>query len=51
MEINLSELLTSFNSILTEITAENNFVVMVTMQHKLSKPIVQQGSRNKFEHQ
>jgi hypothetical protein len=44
MEINLSELvLSSFNSIqfnLTEFTAVNNLVAMVTMEHKHSKPTV-----------
>jgi hypothetical protein len=44
MELNLSELtLTSFNSNhlnLTEFTAVNNLVAMVTMEHKQSKSTV-----------
>jgi hypothetical protein len=44
MKINLSELIwTSFKSIelnLTEFTAVNNLVAMVTMEPKQSKPIV-----------
>jgi hypothetical protein len=44
MEINLSELsLTSFYLVylnLTEFTAVNNLVAMVTMEHKQSKPTV-----------
>jgi hypothetical protein len=42
MEINLSTLIHSiqFNLNLTEITAVNNLVVMVTMEHKQSKPTV-----------
>jgi hypothetical protein len=42
MELNLSEFtLTSFNEIylnLSEFTAVNNLVAMVTMEHKKSKP-------------
>jgi hypothetical protein len=53
MELNLSELtLTSFSSIrlnLTEFTVLNNLVVMVTIEHKQSKPRVQQVSPNKSE--
>jgi hypothetical protein len=44
MELNLSELtLTSFNSTrqnLTEFTAVNNLVAMVTVEHKQSKATV-----------
>jgi hypothetical protein len=44
MELNLSEVtLTSFNSIelnLTEFTAVNHLVSMVTMEYKQSKPTV-----------
>jgi hypothetical protein len=42
MEINLSTLIHSiqFNLNLTEITAVKNLVVMVTMEHKQSKPTV-----------
>jgi hypothetical protein len=44
MKINLSELtLISFNLMLlnlTEFTAVNNLVAMVTMEHKQSKPTV-----------
>jgi hypothetical protein len=45
---------TTFNSIqhnLTEFTAVNNLVAMVTMEHKQSKPTVYQGSPNNFERQ
>jgi hypothetical protein len=55
MELNLNELaLASFNSVklnLTEFTAVDNLVAMVTMEHKQSKPTVYQGSPNNFEPQ
>jgi hypothetical protein len=36
---------------LTEFTAVNNLVAMVTMENKQSKPTVEQGSPNNFEPQ
>jgi hypothetical protein len=53
MELNLSKLtLTSSIQLnLTEFTAVNNLVAMVTMEYKQSKPTVEQGSPNNFEAQ